>query len=172
VAKVAFTGSDQTGQRVYEAAARGMKHVSMELGGKSPNIVFADADLDNAMKGVISGIFAATGQTCIAGSRLLVQESIHDQFLEKLVAFAKTARMGNPMDQGTQIGPVTNKPQLEKILKYIDIAKGEGARTSWAAPARRGRSAATAGSWSPRSSPASGTRCASRRRKCSARCCR
>src|SRR6187397_3163365 len=129
VAKVAFTGSDLTGQRVYEAAARGLKHVSMELGGKSPNIVFADADLDNAMKGVISGIFAATGQTCIAGSRLLVQESIHDQFLEKLVAFAKTARMGNPMDRDTQIGPVTNQPQLEKILKYIDIAKGEGART-------------------------------------------
>jgi len=129
VAKVAFTGSDATGQRVYESAARGMKHVSMELGGKSPNIVFADADLDNAMKGVISGIFAATGQTCIAGSRLLVQAGIHDQFLEKLVAFAKTARMGNPMDRGTQIGPVTNKPQLEKILNYIDIAKGEGAKT-------------------------------------------
>ncbi|HZI81388.1 MAG TPA: aldehyde dehydrogenase [Vicinamibacterales bacterium] len=129
VAKVAFTGSDATGARVYEAAARGLKHVSLELGGKSPNIVFADADLDNAMKGVISGIFAATGQTCIAGSRLLVQESVHDQFLEKLVAFAKTARMGNPMDRDTQIGPVTNQPQLEKILKYIDIAKGEGART-------------------------------------------
>jgi aldehyde dehydrogenase (NAD+) len=128
VRKVAFTGSDATGQRVYEAAARGMKRVSMELGGKSPNIVFEDADLDNAIKGVISGIFAATGQTCIAGSRLLVQQSIHDQFLDKLVAFAKTAKMGNPMDAGTQIGPVTNKPQLEKILKYIDVAKGEGAR--------------------------------------------
>ena len=128
VRKVAFTGSDATGQRVYESAARGMKRVSMELGGKSPNIVFEDADLDNAIKGVISGIFAATGQTCIAGSRLLVQESIHDQFLEKLVAFAKTAKMGNPMSKDTQIGPVTNKPQLEKILKYIDIAKGEGAQ--------------------------------------------
>ncbi len=128
VRKVAFTGSDATGQRVYESAARGLKRVSMELGGKSPNIVFADADLDNAIKGVISGIFAATGQTCIAGSRLLVQQSIHDQFLDKVVSFAKTAKMGNPMDAGTQIGPVTNKPQLEKILKYIDIAKGEGAR--------------------------------------------
>ncbi len=128
VRKIAFTGSDATGQRVYEAAARGMKRVSMELGGKSPNIVFEDANLDNAIKGVISGIFAATGQTCIAGSRLLVQQSIHDQFLEKLVAFAKTAKMGNPMNADTQIGPVTNKPQLEKILKYIDIAKGEGAR--------------------------------------------
>jgi aldehyde dehydrogenase (NAD+) len=128
VRKVAFTGSDATGQRVYESAARGLKRVSMELGGKSPNIVFEDADLGNAIKGVISGIFAATGQTCIAGSRLLVQRSIHDQFLDKLVAFAKIARMGNPMDAGTQIGPVTNKPQLEKILKYIDVAKGEGAR--------------------------------------------
>ncbi len=128
VRKVAFTGSDATGQRVYEAAARHLKRVSMELGGKSPNIVFADADLDNAMKGVISGIFAATGQTCIAGSRLLVHESIHDEFLDKLVAFAKTARMGDPMDAGTQIGPVTNRPQFEKILSYIDIAKSEGAR--------------------------------------------
>jgi aldehyde dehydrogenase (NAD+) len=128
VRKIAFTGSDATGQRVYEAAARGMKRVSMELGGKSPNIVFEDANLDNAINGVISGIFAATGQTCIAGSRLLVQQSIHDEFLEKLVAFAKTAKMGNPMNADTQIGPVTNKPQLEKILKYIEIAKGEGAR--------------------------------------------
>jgi (Z)-2-((N-methylformamido)methylene)-5-hydroxybutyrolactone dehydrogenase len=128
VAKVAFTGSDATGQRVYEAAARGLKRVSMELGGKSPNIVFDDADLDNAVKGVISGIFAATGQTCIAGSRLLVQRSIHDAFLDRLVTFAKSAKMGNPMDAGTQIGPVTNRPQFEKILRYIEIAKAEGAR--------------------------------------------
>jgi aldehyde dehydrogenase (NAD+) len=127
VAKVAFTGSDRTGQRVYEAAARGMKRVSMELGGKSPNIVFDDAQIENAVKGVVSGIFAATGQTCVAGSRLLVQESIHDQFVEKLLTLARTARMGNPMSLDTQVGPITNKPQLEKVLKYIDIAKGEGA---------------------------------------------
>ena len=128
VAKVAFTGSDATGQRIYESAARGMKHVTMELGGKSPNIVFDDANMENAIKGVISGIFAATGQTCIAGSRLLVQQSIHDEFLDKLVAFARTAKMGNPMNADTQIGPVTNKPQFEKILRYIEIAKDEGAR--------------------------------------------
>jgi len=127
VAKVAFTGSDATGQRIYETAAKGLKRVTMELGGKSPNIVFDDAHLDNAVKGVISGIFAATGQTCIAGSRLLVQRSIHDQFVERLVAFARTAKMGNPMELTTQVGPVTNRPQFEKILKYIDIAKGEGA---------------------------------------------
>jgi len=129
VAKVAFTGSDLTGQKVYEAAARGLKRVSMELGGKSPNIVFDDAEMDNAVKGVVSGIFAATGQTCVAGSRLLVQQTVHDQFVEKLLALARTAKMGNPMDFGTQVGPITNKPQLEKVLKYIDIAKTEGART-------------------------------------------
>ena len=129
VAKVAFTGSDATGQRVYEAAAKGLKRVSMELGGKSPNIVFDDANMDHAVKGVIAGIFAATGQTCIAGSRLLVQESIHDQFLESLIAFARTARMGNPMQRETQIGPITNKPQLAKVLSYIDIARAEGATT-------------------------------------------
>jgi acyl-CoA reductase-like NAD-dependent aldehyde dehydrogenase len=129
VAKVAFTGSDLTGQKVYEAAARGLKRVSMELGGKSPNIVFDDAEMDNAVKGVISGIFAATGQTCVAGSRLLVQQSIHDQFVDKLLALARTAKMGNPMSLDTQVGPITNKPQLEKVLNYIDIAKSEGAQT-------------------------------------------
>jgi (Z)-2-((N-methylformamido)methylene)-5-hydroxybutyrolactone dehydrogenase len=127
VAKIAFTGSDATGQKIYEAAARGLKRVSMELGGKSPNIVFDDADLDNAVKGAISGIFAASGQTCIAGSRLLVQRSIHDRFVEKLVAFARTAKMGDPMSTDTQVGPVTTPPQYKKVLDYLDIAKGEGA---------------------------------------------
>ena len=127
VAKITFTGSDATGQKIYESAARGLKRVSMELGGKSPNIVFADADLDNAVKGAISGIFAASGQTCIAGSRLLVQRSIHDQFVEKLVAFAKTARMGDPMRTDTQVGPITTPPQYKKVLDYIAIARSEGA---------------------------------------------
>ena len=94
--KIAFTGSDATGRLINEAAARGFKKVGLELGGKSPNIVFDDAILDDAVNGAVSGIFAATGQTCIAGSRLLLQDSIHDQFVEKLLALAKTARMGNP----------------------------------------------------------------------------
>lgn len=128
VAKVSFTGSDATGRLINEKAARLLKHTSMELGGKSPNIVFEDADLDQAVFGAISGIFAATGQTCIAGSRLLVQDSIHDAFVEKLVAVAKTARMGDPMDMDTQVGPVTTPPQYNKVLGYIDIAKGEGAK--------------------------------------------
>lgn len=128
VARIAFTGGETGGVKVYEAAARGLKKVSLELGGKSPNIVFDDAIMDNAVKGAVSGIFAATGQTCMAGSRLLVQESIHDEFVEKLVDFAKTARMGDPMDMGTQVGPVTTRPQYEKVLSYIDIAQKAGAK--------------------------------------------
>ncbi len=127
VAKVAFTGGEMGGQKVYETAAKGLKRVTLELGGKSPNIVFDDAGLDDAVKGAISGIFAATGQTCIAGSRLLVQNSIHNEFTDKLIAFASTARMGNPMSPDTQVGPVTTRPQYEKILGYIDVAKKEGA---------------------------------------------
>lgn len=127
VARIAFTGGELGGQKVYETAARELKPVSLELGGKSPNIVFDDANLDDAVKGAVSGIFAATGQTCIAGSRLLLQESIHDEFVEKLVAFARTARMGNPALLETQVGPVSTRPQYDKILGYIDIANKEGA---------------------------------------------
>jgi acyl-CoA reductase-like NAD-dependent aldehyde dehydrogenase len=127
VAKVAFTGSEATGKRIYAAAADGLKKVTLELGGKSANIVFSDANIDNAVKGVISGIFAACGQTCVAGSRLLVQKNLHDEFVDKLVALAKIAKLGDPMLPTTQVGPVTNRPQLGKILDYIDIAKQEGA---------------------------------------------
>lgn len=128
VAKVAFTGSDATGQKIYEMAARGMKQVSLELGGKSPNIVFEDADLEAAVMGAISGIFAATGQTCIAGSRLLLQRSIHDRFMERLIEVARSARIGDPMSPDTHVGPVTTPPQYRKVLDYIEIAKAEGAR--------------------------------------------
>jgi aldehyde dehydrogenase (NAD+) len=127
VAKVAFTGGDRTGQSVYEMAARGIKPVTLELGGKSANIVFDDAVIEDAVKGVVSGIFAATGQTCIAGSRALVHRSIHDRFVDELLALARTAKMGNPLETTTQVGPVTTRPQYAKILEYIDIAKGEGA---------------------------------------------
>ena len=128
VAKITFTGSDATGARIYAQAAKTMKRVSLELGGKSPNIVFADCDLDKAAAGAISGIFAATGQTCIAGSRLLVQNSIKEKFTQKVVELGATARKGNPMLADTNIGPVTTPAQYKKILDYIDIAKSEGAR--------------------------------------------
>jgi len=127
VAKIAFTGSDVGGQRVYEAVAKQLKRVSLELGGKSPNIVFDDADLEAAVMGAISGIFAATGQTCIAGSRLLLQESIHDVFVKRLVEVAREARIGNPMLPETNVGPVTTPAQYRKVLDYIDIARKEGA---------------------------------------------
>jgi aldehyde dehydrogenase (NAD+) len=127
VAKVAFTGGDRTGEFVYQQAARGLKHVTLELGGKSANIVFDDADLDAAVNGVVSGIFAATGQTCIAGSRALIHRPIYEPFVERLVALAATARMGDPLDAATQVGPVTTRPQYEKVLDYIRIAKQEGA---------------------------------------------
>ena len=127
VAKVAFTGSDATGKQIYRAAAASMKHVTMELGGKSPNIVFDDADIEDAVNGAISGIFAATGQTCLAGSRLLLQDSIHDKFLDRLVAVANGARMGDPASLETQVGPVTTPPQYRKVLDYINVAKSEGA---------------------------------------------
>ena len=96
VAHVGFTGGDAAGRKIYQLAAAGLKTVTLELGGKSPNIVFDDADLDQAVKGVVSGIFAASGQSCQAGSRLLLQESIHDRFLEKLIAFVRDAKMGDP----------------------------------------------------------------------------
>ncbi|HMB78309.1 MAG TPA: aldehyde dehydrogenase, partial [Kiloniellaceae bacterium] len=127
VAKVAFTGSDVSGQKIYESAAKTIKPVSLELGGKSPNIVFEDADLEAAVMGAVSGIFAATGQTCIAGSRLLLQRSIHDRFMERLLEVAGSAKVGDPMLPDTNVGPVTTPPQFQKILDYIAIAKDEGA---------------------------------------------
>ena len=115
LAKIAFTGSDFAGQKIYESAARKIMPVTLELGGKSPNIVFEDADFEAAVMWAISGIFAATGQTCIAGSRLLVQRSIHDRFVERLVEAARAAKIGDPMSTETHVGPVTIRPQYKKI---------------------------------------------------------
>ena len=136
VAHIGFTGGEVAGQKIYEAAARGMKTVTLELGGKSPNIVFDDADLDQAVKGIVSGIFAATGQTCQAGSRLLVQDSIHDEVIRRLIDFIKDAKIGDPSDLSTQIGPVATRSQFEKILSYIEIAKEEGATLAYGGNAR------------------------------------
>ncbi|MEM7189699.1 MAG: aldehyde dehydrogenase [Pseudomonadota bacterium] len=127
VAKISFTGSDKTGAMIYSQAGKTIKRVSLELGGKSPNIIFDDANLDAACAGAVSGIFAATGQTCIAGSRLLVQNSVRDEVTERLIDMARTAKIGDPMDPNTNIGPVTTGPQFAKIKDYIEIAKSEGA---------------------------------------------
>jgi len=127
VDRIAFTGGPEAGRMINEKAARHMKRVTMELGGKSPNIVFADANLDEAVKGVVAGIFAASGQSCVAGSRLLVQRSIHDTFVAKLKAFIADVRFGHPSDPATQIAPISTRPQLDKIKRYVEIAKSEGA---------------------------------------------
>ncbi len=127
VSKVAFTGGDFSGRKVYGAAAENLKKVTLELGGKSANIIFADAKMDSAIPGIISGIFAASGQTCIAGSRALVQRSVLDEVVGKLVDFAKTAQMGDPLDEQTQVGPITTENQRKKIVEYIKIARDEGA---------------------------------------------
>ena len=126
-AKIAFTGSTEAGTQVYEAGARHLKRVTLELGGKSPNILFADADLEKAIPGVVAGIFASTGQTCIAGSRLLVQNSIHEEVLNKIVSIASSRKMGNPTHDDTQLGPVATASQFDTIMEYVDVAKADGA---------------------------------------------
>ena len=126
--KVAFTGSSETGKLVAKYAAENHTRVTLELGGKSPNIVFQDADIDNAVNGIIKGIFAATGQTCIAGSRLLAHESIVDVLLEKLVDKAAKIKLGDPQKTDTEMGPVAFKEQLDKIKFYCRTGEEEGAK--------------------------------------------
>jgi acyl-CoA reductase-like NAD-dependent aldehyde dehydrogenase len=128
VDKIAFTGSTPVGKRIAAVAAERMARVSLELGGKSPNIVFPDADLPNAVNGVMAGIFAATGQTCMAGSRVLVHEEIYDVFSKALAERASQIRVGDPFDPETEMGTVASKAQYEKVLSYIDIAKQDGAQ--------------------------------------------
>ena len=126
--KVAFTGEGSTGQLVMQAAAKSnLKRVSLELGGKSPNVVFADADLDAAVEGAYFGLFFNQGQCCCAGSRLFVEEKIHDAFVEKLVARAKKQRIGDPFDMTTTQGPQISQEQCDRIMGYIDIGISEGA---------------------------------------------
>ncbi len=128
VALITFTGSDRTGARINETAARHLKKTAMELGGKSPNIIFDDADLEAAVGGAVAGIFGAAGQMCTAGSRLLVQNSIKNAVTEKLLDLTRAIRVGNPMDPNTEMGPISTRPQFEKVLQYIDIAHADGAR--------------------------------------------
>ncbi|RLS84653.1 MAG: aldehyde dehydrogenase family protein [Planctomycetota bacterium] len=126
--KVAFTGEGSTGQLVMQAAAKSnLKRVSLELGGKSPNVVFADADLDAAVEGAYFGLFFNQGQCCCAGSRLFVEEDIHDAFVEKLVARAKKQRVGDPFDMATTQGPQISQEQFDRIMGYIDVGVSEGA---------------------------------------------
>lgn len=128
VAKVAFTGGEAGGVAVYSAAAAKLKPVSLELGGKSPNIVFEDADLENAARGAAGGIFSSCGQSCVAGSRLVVQRSVRDAVLARVIELARQIKMGDPMDEKTEMGPIANRQQYDRILQHISVAKAEGAK--------------------------------------------
>src|SRR5277367_1708596 len=127
VDKVTFTGSPSVGRQILRGAAGNLKRVTLELGGKSANIIFPDADLDAAAKAAASGIFFNSGQVCSAGSRILVHESVHDALVERLVARAKAMRLGNPMDPSTSMGPLVSSGQMHRVLDYIDIGKRQGA---------------------------------------------
>ncbi|WP_342743916.1 aldehyde dehydrogenase [Haloechinothrix alba] len=128
VDKIAFTGSTETGRSVMTGAAEHVAPVSLELGGKSPNLVFDDAELDAATNGVVAGIFAAGGQTCMAGSRLLVQESVYDELVDRLVARAGSITLGDPLDPGTEMGPLAFQEQRDKVERYIAEGRRQGAR--------------------------------------------
>lgn len=125
--KIAFTGDTSTGKGIMRSAAETVKHITLELGGKSPNIVFADADLDAALRGATVGIFYGKGEVCAAGSRLLVDKAIKNEFLDKVAARTKKMVAGDPLDPKTRLGAISSKAQLERVLHYVDIAKREGA---------------------------------------------
>jgi (Z)-2-((N-methylformamido)methylene)-5-hydroxybutyrolactone dehydrogenase len=131
VDRLTFTGSTKVGIEVARTSIGTLKRVGLELGGKSAQIVFADADLDAAANGVIAGIFAASGQTCVAGSRLLVEESVHDELVERIVARARTIKLGDPLDPATEMGPLANPRQLETVLGLIASAREEGATVAY-----------------------------------------
>jgi len=126
--KIAFTGSTEVGKEIMRSAADTMKRVTLELGGKSPNIVFADSDIDGAVKGAITGIFYGKGEVCNAGSRLFVESKVQDEFLEKLVARAKKMQPADPLDPKTRMGAIVSQEQMQTVLGYIEAGKKEGAK--------------------------------------------
>ncbi|RUV65955.1 aldehyde dehydrogenase family protein, partial [Mesorhizobium sp. M5C.F.Ca.IN.020.14.1.1] len=127
VDKIVFTGSTATGQSIVRASAGNLKRVSLELGGKSPVIVCADADLDRAVPVAAMSVFANSGQICIAGSRLFVERSIHDEFVERLAVYAKGLRIGDGIDPATEIGPLVSEKQLQRVASYLEAGTAEGA---------------------------------------------
>ena len=128
VDKVAFTGSHVTGQKIVQASAGNLKRVSLELGGKSPDIVFADADLDQAVPGAGMAVFANSGQICSAGTRLFVEKKIYDEFTARVAEFSRTLRVGDGLDPETQVGPLVSEEQLERVTGYLSTGRQEGAR--------------------------------------------
>jgi acyl-CoA reductase-like NAD-dependent aldehyde dehydrogenase len=142
VDKIAFTGSTSVGKLIAHAAADHLTRLTLELGGKSAQVVFPDADLDAAANGVIAGVFAATGQTCMAGSRVLVHEDVADALTERIVSRAKTIKIGNPLDPETEMGPMATDKQYATVLSHFDSARADGATIACG-----GRPAARLGGW-------------------------
>jgi aldehyde dehydrogenase (NAD+) len=126
IGKVSFTGSTNVGRKIVEASAGNLKKVQLELGGKGPNIIFEDANIPAAVGGSAFAIFHNQGQACIAGSRLIIHESVKDAFLERFVALARSIRLGDPLDTETEMGPLTSKVHHERVLGFIEVAKGQG----------------------------------------------
>jgi aldehyde dehydrogenase (NAD+) len=126
--KIAFTGSTSVGKEIMKGSADTLKRITLELGGKSPNIVFADSDIDGAVKGAINGIFYGKGEVCNAGSRLFVESKVRDEFLEKLVGRAKKMQPGDPLDPKTRLGAIVSQEQMKTVLGYIEAGKKEGAK--------------------------------------------
>lgn len=128
VDKVAFTGSTSVGKEIMRNAADSLKRVTLELGGKSPNIVFADSAMDAAVKGAINGIFYGKGEVCCAGSRLFVEKKVEDEFLSKLIEYSKKLKLGDPLDPKTRLGAIVSEKQMNTVLSYIEAGKSEGAK--------------------------------------------
>jgi aldehyde dehydrogenase (NAD+) len=128
VDKIAFTGSTVVGKEIMKSAANSLKRVTLELGGKSPNIVFADSAMDSAVKGALNGIFYGKGEVCSAGSRLFVEKKVEDEFLTKLVEYSKKIKVGDPLDPKTRLGAIVSEKQMQTVLGYIDAGKKEGAK--------------------------------------------
>jgi aldehyde dehydrogenase (NAD+) len=128
VDKIAFTGSTEVGQKIVRAAAGNLKRMSMELGGKSPDIVFADADLDAAVPGAAMAVFQNSGQICSAGTRLFVQRPVYEEFVQRVAAYARTLKVGDPLDPSTQLGPLVSAEQLDRVTGYLRLGVEQGAR--------------------------------------------
>ena len=123
-----FTGSTVTGREIIKASASNMKRVNVELGGKSPDIVFADADMDKAVPGAAMGVFNNSGQICSAGTRVFVERKVQEEFVERFAEFTKKIRVAHPLDPQAQLGPVVSRRQMERVLDYMKIGKDEGAQ--------------------------------------------
>ena len=167
--KVAFTGSTEVGQAIQASLAGTGRKLTLELGGKAANIVFDDAPIDQAVEGIVNGIFFNQGHVCCAGSRLLVQESVADEVIDKLQERISTLRLGDPMDKNTDVGAINSADQLAKIT---DLDRRRGGRGRGAAGRRRARCPIAASSSRQRFSPTSRSRCGSPARRSSGRCCR